>query len=75
MPEAAMDENDLSELWKNHVGPAGKVRAMEAIAKPHGVAQPAHDELRPRVSGTDRRHATAALLAGQDISHREVGMP
>lgn len=56
MPEASMDEYDLSQPWKDQIRRSWQTANVKAKAIPHTVCQPAYDHLGFGILVTDSRH-------------------
>jgi hypothetical protein len=73
MPEAAVDENDLASAREDQVRIAGKPGAtgpaVESVAIPLGMEEPAHQQLRLGVLASDPGHVPTALLRAQLVRH------
>lgn len=69
MPEASVDEDCHSILWKDQIGPARKVATMQAETHPVSVKEAADNHLGLRVASTDGSHNAATSLPIKNVSH------
>ena len=69
VPEAAVNENDLSPARKNDIRLSRKVLPVKAEPVAKCVEFPADNQLRPCVLGLDRPHNPTSLLDCASIDH------
>ena len=71
MPIAAVDIDNLAELWKYDVGCPWKIRPVETKAKTETVGNLADDYFRLGVLAPDGGHVPASLLWGVNVRHEK----
>lgn len=74
MPEATVNEDDLSSRWEHDVWRTGKISTMQAVTIAQTVEQPAHEELASRVLRTNPTHQVTSLLRSEEISMVDIGL-
>ena len=67
MPKTSVNENDLAQLWENHVRNSGKVTRMKPVSESHAVYQTADNQLWAGIRALDAGHPLTSLLPGQII--------
>ena len=67
MPKAAVDEYAQSVLGEHQVRCSRQILSMQAIAKPHLMANRSHDHFRLRVFSLDHRHDLGAMFCGDYV--------
>jgi hypothetical protein len=70
MPEASVDEDDLSARGENQIRPAGKNLLMQNKAVAETMYCPANDHFGFRVLPGYSCHIGASLLWRQDVGHK-----
>jgi hypothetical protein len=68
MPEAAVNENDFTQSWKDEIGRSRKMRLMQTKAVAEAMSSAPHPMLGLAVLAADARHRVAALL-GRKVVH------
>lgn len=69
VPEAAVDEDDLSMARQHNVGMSREVRTMQPEAIPKPVQQAAYYQFRSRIAIFHLGHDSAAIGGGEHIRH------
>jgi hypothetical protein len=62
VPEAAVDEDDFAEPRKHHVGSAGQISGVQAVAETHPMHEPADRHFRLCVLASHTGHPFASFL-------------
>ena len=69
MPEAAMNEDDLSQPGKDQIGSARQITAVQAEPVSQAMSRPPDRELRLRVRLCDAPHLGATLFWRNPVGH------
>ena len=69
VPKTSVHEYAKAPGRKHEVGFAGKLRYMQAVAKPFSMEKTAYNELRLRISAPDLPHIGAAPFGCEAIGH------
>lgn len=67
MPEAAVDQNNFAVPRQHHIGPSGKVLAVEPETIPQPMQQRPDRNFRLGVPAADAAHEAGALLWRQCV--------
>jgi hypothetical protein len=67
MPEAAVDKDDFAEPRKHHVGFAGQIADMQAVAETHPMHEPTNHHLRLCVLAPHSGHPFASLALSEIV--------
>lgn len=73
VPEAAVNEDDLSQAGKYQVGPTRQFRVVKAVAITHAVNEAPNDHFGDRILASDAAHERAALFRGACVD--QCGYP
>ncbi len=71
VPEAPVNENDLSTRRKHQIGCSGKLADMEAVSVAESVNQAPHGILGFRILAANRLHDDASFSRGELVGHSE----
>jgi hypothetical protein len=69
VPEATVNEDDLSKPRKDQVRLARQLGTMKAEAIPEGMGRLSHPEFRRRVFASHPRHQIGAAFGREAIGH------
>jgi hypothetical protein len=69
MPEAPVNENHCAVFWKNDIGLAGKIPAVQPEPVPETMKKASDADFRSGIRAAYGSHVPAALLPGMNIGH------
>jgi hypothetical protein len=67
VPEAPMNEYNLTAAPKDEVRGTGQVLCIKAISESKTVYDPAHNQLGFRILGMNKRHPPASFFPGKRV--------
>jgi hypothetical protein len=68
MPKTPMDQDHRTVSFEHDIGRPWQSCLMQAKPKPHRMQRMSYNQLRLRISGTNRRHVETSLMGG-DLVH------